>query len=60
MRTECGNPILPINGPPFMSTRRICAISGAVNKPPYTASYLSLNTSCGGALPVDDRADKLR
>src|SRR5205807_9516890 len=39
VRTECGNPILSTNGPPFMSTRRTCAILCSVNKPQCTGEY---------------------
>ena len=34
MRFESGNPILPVNGPPFISTRRTGVSWPAVNKPP--------------------------
>jgi hypothetical protein len=31
---ECGNPILPVGGPPFMLTRRIDFNLASLNKPP--------------------------
>jgi hypothetical protein len=32
---ECGNPILPVSGPPFMLTRRIDFNLASLNKPPW-------------------------